>query len=328
MLSDYWVIALLLSEAFAILLLMPAAFFSWKVIAFWNPKQSNPYQIYLEQKTYLLSAIVQMVLLFQIINLLMFLYAVNQHLPPLIKGAMCATGTLAVNDYGYASLYMKLGGIFLYGAFLMMNFWDNQMPNYPLTPRKYDLITPIFIWVIIDWVVMLLFFLNIEPNIIATCCSVNFSSSGNTHNIFSQGTYLKEGLIAFASSFILLSLLWLWSWLKQVKNLIILSVFAVIYVLSAVYVLKFFFVKYIYGLPTHTCLFDIFWIDYYYIGYWIFLMYYLILLSVLFLRISTNFANKTNQNIIFQKPYIIGFFALQSSFWTVWAYWYFWQGTL
>lgn len=63
------------------------------------------------------------------------------------------------------------------------------------------------------------------------------------------------------------------SW-RQGWNAWVSAIISSAFIAMGILSLKLFFVKYIYGLPSHACLFDIFWGKYYYIGYMIFGSYY------------------------------------------------------
>lgn len=278
--TDTWIIAQLLAQSccfFLILLILPTIF---KIIKKWTISSTDETQINLERRTFLVGAVLELVLLFQIFSLIAFLVTINEHIPSLLRGAMCATGALEANQYGYPLLYFKIGSLFVYSSFLFLHFLDKKEPTYPLTPQKYYLVFPAFVCVSIELVLMVLYFWNINPDLIATCCSVNFfSQEVNATNFLNSSSFLNEGIIVWIFTgislgvYLIFNLIVKKSHSKSKKNLfstLLLFLNGILYIVLSVYVLKFFFVKYIYGLPSHLCLFDIFFQKYNYIGYFIF----------------------------------------------------------
>lgn len=343
MLSDYWVIALLLAQFFSLLLVTNATWFAFRIIRGWKREISDENQINLERQTYLVASICQFVLIFQIGALVIFLQTVNLHLPQIIKGAMCATGTLGAADGGYLILYLKSGGVLLYALFLMMNFFDNQEPNYPLTPRKYFLLFPILGLQLTDFYFNWVYFSGLEPDIIATCCSVSFIAN------YAQAGYLKANtqlinyyLTHWGSSFALLFIWSLWTIYSLKKSTesgnrwrsILLAglhfMTSGAFVFTSIYTLRHYFVKYIYGLPTHNCLFDIFWAKYYFVGFGLFGAYYGVLLSSLFILVARTFGTelKEDPRPLVKKAYGWHLIFLLIAFFTPLIYRALWSGDL
>ncbi len=280
MFTDYWVIAQLLAQVCTLVLLLYASTFGYKSLRYWVAESDTALQISLERENYLMGAVMQVSVWFQGIALLMFLQTVNMHLPPLVKGAMCATGTLGINAWGYPLLFTKSLAIFVYAIYLFINHLDNQEPNYPLTPHKYTWLFPALMLSIADLYMCLHYFGNIQPDLIATCCSVDFSAENKTiYGLGQASQVLPLMTIAWGSlAGVLFAGLVGKVWEKySVAGLCI----AVGYVGTCIYTLKYHFVKYIYGLPSHLCLFDIFWGKYYAIGYVLFGAYYALLLGML-----------------------------------------------
>ncbi|MCS6822067.1 MAG: hypothetical protein NZ551_09365 [Microscillaceae bacterium] len=327
MLTDYWVITQFLALLFSWGLLLNASFFSLTLIQKWQITQSNETQLDLERKSYLIGAILQFVLLFQFLTFLLFLNTVNIHLPKAIKGAMCATGVIELNAWGYPTLWLKLTALFVYAIFLIFNYLDNQEPAYPLTPKKYFFVFPAFLLLTLDLFFSYQFFSKIEPDIIATCCSVKFVTS-TSQSYFQltaspQYPYFALGVWLFLG--ILLGFLSIFNYLHLVKLL-----FSIVFIFFSVYVLKHFFVKYIYGLPSHNCLFDIFWAKYHYIGYVLFGLYAFVLLNSLFQWLIAILQNnlQTDYQKLAQKARFIQAIAFLLILLIPAMYWFTWKGNL
>jgi hypothetical protein len=269
MLTDHWVIAQLLAQACTLALMAKASLHAWRLLRRWDPSSYHEGQLRLERQSYLVAAIARLSLAFQLLVLLLFLATVNLHLPGMLKGAMCATGVLALNPIGYPLLALKAGSALAYWAFLVLDHWDSQEPSYPLTPGKYRWALLAMPLLLADFGLSAAYFQQLSPNIIATCCSVAFSPAQGTALLSAQRPELALG--AFAALGLGLGL----AWLRGAHPWLLLALTAG-FVAAAITSLKLFFVKYIYGLPSHACLFDIFWGRYGYIGYLLFGSYYVL----------------------------------------------------
>lgn len=280
MLTDYWVIAQLLAQACALFLMFGAARVAWQMLRKWQPESATATQLQLERQSYLVDTIVRVVLSFQVLSLVLFLFTINNHFPELIEGAMCGTGTLSLNAHGYPTLYLKVGAVFLYLLFLFVHHLDSREPNYPLTPFKYIFIFPSLLLILADGVEMWRYFAGIEPEVIATCCSVSvLLNPTDTTSFLTTGEYTGYAVTLFINLFFVLFALLVFS----KKRRILLFLLSLFYVGTAIYSLKFFFVKYIYGLPSHNCLFDLFFGQYHFIGFVLFGSYFGLLGSTLFM---------------------------------------------
>ncbi|GAA4830256.1 hypothetical protein [Algivirga pacifica] len=279
MLTDYWVITQLLIQVSTLLIGLGAVYYGVRIIAGWDEVAVSEKQLQLERQTYLVSSVVRFALLFQLFSLILFMVTVNIHIPPLIKGAMCAQGVLSVNEYGYPLLYLKVLAVFLYVLFLSMNYLDDREPTYPLTPLKYWLIPPIAIILLVELLLMYLFFAGITPDIITTCCSVAFSDWGDDTTVWTLSEEWIDYLLwVFGGLYITILLLNARKGIAPYWTLLI----GVGYVVIAILLLKLHFVKYIYGLPSHLCLYDIFLSQYHYVGFGLFLSYYILLSLLIF----------------------------------------------
>jgi hypothetical protein len=333
MLSDYWVIAQLLGQVCTVALLSGGVYFSIQLLKGWKRGATSEKQLHLERQSYLVSSIAQFALFFQLLLIVMFLNTVNLHLTGQIEGAMCASGVLDINDYGYPLLYLKIGSLLGYAIYLILNYFDQQEPEYPLTPLKFWCIFPAFGLMLLDFIWTFQFFSEIKPDIIATCCSVSFlAENSSPYSLSRTPENLGNYLVIWGSSSVVLLLMSTF-WQKSYANLrfwAIQIILGIVYLALSVYVLKHFFVKYIYGLPSHNCLFDIFWAKYYYIGYILFGSYFGVLYCLLVGFIYQLFVSRLQiaSFRFWQKLRVVYIFFLLCSFVLPWFYWYFWKGVL
>ncbi|PIY10471.1 MAG: hypothetical protein COZ18_05980 [Flexibacter sp. CG_4_10_14_3_um_filter_32_15] len=342
--TDTWIIAQLLAQSCCFFLLFMILITVFKIIKNWNISSNDETQINLERRTFLVGAVLELVLLFQSFSLIAFLVTINEHIPSLLRGAMCATGALEANQFGYPLLYFKIGSLFVYSSFLFLHFLDKKEPTYPLTPQKYYLVFPAFLCVSTELVLMLLYFWNINPDLIATCCSVNFFSQEiDGTNFLNSSTFLNEGIFAWILTGSILGVYLIFDLFKNNKShksknatrkttfsTLLLFLNGIIYIILSVYVLKFFFVKYIYGLPSHLCLFDIFFQKYNYIGYIIFFNLFFLGLFLINKLIFVAVKNRLNTDY---SPFWNKYQKITLLFWVLsWLvpclYYFAWEGSL
>ena len=323
MFTDHWVIAQLIGQVCSLFLLAIALWTSVRIIHKWAPDSASELQINLERRTYLTSTLIRYVLIFQIVSLFVFLFTVNNHLPGLIRGAMCASGTLMVNPYGYLLLYIKIFAIPFYAIYIFMDYLDHSEAEYPLTPSKFWFVAPLFIILLLDSIITLLYFANIDPQVIATCCSISFTASSSWNDsALSGGQWIEIAL----SLFYLISVLLMLFLFLMKKYPIINLILGLLFIPLSVYSLKFHFVKFIYELPTHNCLFDIFWAQYYYIGFILFGVLTILIISLILTTIYPLIKQKLQKNhdqLIKQFRYTVLFctflfVVINSSYWLYW----------
>jgi hypothetical protein len=352
MLTDIWLIAQLLVQLCSLFLLGYACLRAIEILRKWNSNYTDEIQLSLEQKNYLVGVLSQVILFFQLLGLVFFVFTLNIHLPNLVKGAMCANGVLTANEFGSPLLYLKISSIFVYTTFLCYQYLDNQTPYYLLTPKKYWWLLPSFAFLLADFILQILFYTHIIPNRIVTCCSLNFTSTQTTNNLLVNSlSFTNTSIFLWLFCGILLLFLLLLPFYKHKKlqsqtiqsqvifgskkyNWFVLGI-AILYVFLAIWLLENFFVKYIYGIPTHACLHDLFLPHYKSIGFLFFGCYYIILVGASWLLINKNqltkipSLSKTNHTkVITPKITMIVSIALVLSIVIPLFYWLSWRGEM
>lgn len=164
------VLALITVSMTMLLLFMLAALFALSVLRHWEITSGSELQLRLERRTYLISTLVAYCFLAELVSLLLFVYNAEQMSSQFV-GAMCATGVLNLNGYGWPVLFLKIL-LFLAGAvWLTVNRVDNQAIDYPLVRVKYGLLLLILPLAAAEPALLLGFFLNMDPDVITSCCS-------------------------------------------------------------------------------------------------------------------------------------------------------------
>lgn len=168
------ILALILVSLLSSLMLLFSGGYAWKVVRHWNIGSGSEQQLQLERSTYLISTIVAVAFIIELVALLLFIYNAEAMSDQFV-GAMCATGVLNINAWGWPTLFLKLA-IFATGtAWLTLNYLDNKGFDYPLVKAKYFallLITPL---VCLEAYTQLNYFLQLNPDVITSCCGSLFT---------------------------------------------------------------------------------------------------------------------------------------------------------
>lgn len=193
------VLALITVSMTMLLLFMLAALFALSVLRHWEITSGSELQLRLERRTYLISTLVAYCFLAELVSLLLFVYNAEQMSSQFV-GAMCATGVLNLNGYGWPVLFLKIL-LFLAGAvWLTVNRVDNQAIDYPLVRVKYGLLLLILPLAAAEPALLLGFFLNMDPDVITSCCGSLFTPAGEGVAAELSGVAPKTALLLLGVS--------------------------------------------------------------------------------------------------------------------------------
>jgi hypothetical protein len=155
-------------------LLLLAAGFAAHVLRHWDIASGSERQLRLERGTYLISTLVAFAFAAELVSLLLFVYNAEAMATQFV-GAMCATGVLNVNAWGWPTLLLKIAAFFGGALWLLLNRLDNQGFDYPLIRLKYGLLLVLLPLVLAEALVQLRYFLGLDPDVITSCCGSLFS---------------------------------------------------------------------------------------------------------------------------------------------------------
>lgn len=178
MLTSPAVLALNAASFTVTLLMILAAVFGYQVLRHWDIASGSEQQLALERRTYLIATLVAWCFVSTVGSLLLFVYNAEQ-LSTQFVGAMCATGVLNANPWGWSALALKIAVFFAGATWLMLNRVDNQAPDYPLIRVKYGMLLGILPLVVLEAAVQLRFFHGLDPDVITSCCGALFSPAGS-----------------------------------------------------------------------------------------------------------------------------------------------------
>jgi hypothetical protein len=171
------VLALVVSSVATSGLLLYAARWAVVILRRWDLASGSALQLELERRTYLLSTILGLVLVFELASVFLYVYTADG-LAPLFTGAMCAAGTLHASPWGYPVLLLKLANAVLAGLWLALNHADGSGHDYPLIRPKYLLLLALTPPVLLEAVLQLRHFAALEPEVITSCCGSLFGRGG------------------------------------------------------------------------------------------------------------------------------------------------------
>ncbi len=168
------IMALLLVSGLAGLVALWSAWFGLRVLRRWNLADGSREQLEMERQTHLISTLFGFVMLAEALALLLFVYNADR-MANLFVGAMCAVGTLNVNEYGFPALYLKVATFFAAAVWLIVDRADRAGRDYPLTRVKYAGIILLAPLILAGGAVELTYFAGLETDVITSCCSKLFT---------------------------------------------------------------------------------------------------------------------------------------------------------
>jgi hypothetical protein len=197
MLLNPSILALIGVSATVTLLMALAAIYALQIVRHWDIHSGSERQLTLERRTYLISTIIAYCFAAELVALLLFIYNAEQMSSQFV-GAMCATGVLNINEYGWPTLYLKIALFFSGAAWLAINSLDNRSRDYPLIRIKYLLLLLILPLVAAELLVQTTYFTSLDPDIITSCCGSLFTPEG-------QGVAAEVSAVSPATALALLA---------------------------------------------------------------------------------------------------------------------------
>jgi hypothetical protein len=259
------IIALIFGSFLVSAFVVYGAFVGWKILRNWDLNSGSEQQLVLERKTYLISTILNYVFAFEILSLLLYVYTAD-HIHDLFVGAMCAAGSLNVNDYGYPTLVLKMANVFFCGVWMVLNHADSKGYDYPLIKPKYKLLAALSFFLVIEMILQTSYFAGLKADVITSCCGTLFSEHGETYASDIAGLSPKPMMAFFFLSMLLCLRIgghFLWT-RRGARALSVVALAAAIFSLMSIIS---FISLYFYELPTHHCPFCLLQKEYGYIGY-------------------------------------------------------------
>lgn len=263
------ILALLLASALSSLILVWAAWFAWQILRNWDISSGHARQITMERKTYLVSTALRFVMVLELVSLLLFVYNADQ-MAVLFVGAMCAVGTLNMNEFGFPALLFRLAGFFGASIWLILNHIDGKGRDYPLTRFKYGFLIGLAPVLLVAGVLQFLYFYNLEANVITSCCSRLFTPETSSIEAALSSLSPTLSLTVLFGGFALLALLGLIGLYKS-RLALLYGPLSALFFVGAITAIISVVAPYIYAQPYHHCPFCILKAEYNFIGYALYL---------------------------------------------------------
>ncbi|NVK19627.1 MAG: hypothetical protein HWE30_13085 [Methylocystaceae bacterium] len=263
------ILALLLGSLISTLMILIGAVFGSQILRQWNLSSGSQKQLNMERRTYLISTFLMFALISELLSLLLYVYNAEQMSVQFV-GAMCAVGTLNANIYGFPTLIAKIILFFCAALWLMINHADNQAHDYPLIRWKYGFLIAILPIALSTAGLQLSYFLNLETDVITSCCSKLFTPDGD--NVTAEMAGLDEAfaLGLFYVCLALFFIIGLRFYLTKHGHRLFALASAVLFIASITAVISVISL-YVYEHPHHHCPFCLLKPEYNYIGYAIYL---------------------------------------------------------
>lgn len=263
------ILALLLADGLSLLLLVPASLFALQLLRHWNPSSGHARQLRLENRTHLIATVLVLVFLAQLLTLPLFVHTVDR-MALQIAGAMCAVGTLNANAWGFPALLLRITLVFLAAAWLVLHRMDVRAPDYPLIRAKYRLLLLVLPLAGLAAGLQLAFFLQLDPDVITSCCGSLFSHGGESVAAHMAAVPALPAMIALYGS-LGLALAAAVFYLRRRRGLLAFGILTALNFPVAIAAIVAFLSLYVYEHPLHHCPFCLLQPEYGRIGYALYL---------------------------------------------------------
>ncbi len=267
MILNPWVISMYVGILGMALLYSYALTISAQIVRYWDINSMEEGQLILERKSYLSSTIIQYGLGIEIVSIVLF-YMTLESMAEVIPGAMCATGALKANIYGFPALFLKMAVVFVCAVWIIIHHVDTKLEDFHLTRFKYRCLFVLAPLLLCDLTLQFLYFLNLDPNVITSCCGVVFEIEGEGFGSSMASLPPETMMLTFFISIpILLSMGYFLATKKSAIGYYLYSLFGLILFVISILGIISFVAPYIYEMPTLHCPFNIMRREYHYIGY-------------------------------------------------------------
>jgi hypothetical protein len=251
-----WGIGLTLCS-FAVLILLIRATLPAILLLIRGEEQDSEFQLKLEREEILSNTILRFALFYLIASPFLITGAAFE-LGKQIPGAMCAFGVFNANPFGFPLLLARLLGIYLAGAWILLYAADMKFPTTPLRGIRRIILVIVFLLFSVDTVAQTLFFANLSPQVITSCCAVVFDPvSDVTENPAGVFTHFPQPLFFSALSVVMIGIGIIALTKKSTVGAGIYGILSPLYFFFCFAAMISFISPHIYALPHHHCPFCI-----------------------------------------------------------------------
>ena len=267
MVLNPWVFGMYVSLLGMTVLYIYALGISFQIARNWDVNSMEEGQLSLERKTYLASTIVQYGLGIQLLSIILF-YMTLESLSEVLPGAMCATGSVQANSYGFPALFVKMATALACALWIAIHHVDSKLEDYYLTRFKFKFLLVLAPFFLGDLVLQFLYFLNLDPDVITSCCGVTFEieAVGFGSSLASLPPYPMMAAFFFAIPGLLVAGYFLSRKANPLGYYLYSCIGLIVFIISILAMISF-IAPYIYQSPTLHCPFCVMLKDYHFVGY-------------------------------------------------------------
>jgi hypothetical protein len=263
------VLALVTVSLVVSVLMVMAAGFALRVLRHWDLGSGSERQLRLERRTYLIATLVAFSFAAEVVSLLLFVYNAEA-LHTQFVGAMCATGVLNASAWGWPTLFLKIAAFFAGAAWLTLNRLDNRGWDYPLIRLKYGALLAVAPLVVAGAAVQLRYFLDLNPDVITSCCGSLFSADAAGVAGEVAGIAPRDAAVALIGSGLLVLATGAWLYRRGTGGAFFAGA-ATLAFAAALVALVSLIALYVYEHPHHHCPFCLLKAGHDHVGYWLYL---------------------------------------------------------
>jgi len=286
-----------------------AFYLSIKIYLKWDINSTTTTQYTLEKQSVLTATIIKYIFALKLPLFLFFIFTLD-NLSNLITGAMCAAGVVDATPYGTYLFILKILNIYIFGFWLVLHNLDTKDETLKYTKIKFGLFIFIFLFLLAEIILESIMFNAIDISKMVSCCGVIYSSTSTSLISYIFTLSNTTIILIFYGNFILLYIFYI------LKKQYLFSLFNLFFLIVSIISLIAFFGTYIYELPTHHCPFCYLQRDYYYVGYFI----YILLFTGTFNGLLVGFLNTNNKNYFKSSLLFNTLFVLLVSFYPIFYY--------
>ena len=269
-----------------------------KIAFYWDINSTASMQYRLEKQSFLASTIIKYIFSIKIPLFLFFIFTLDK-ISNVITGAMCAAGVVDATKTGIYLIMFKVLNLYLFAYWLKLHSYDMDDKTQPYTKVKFRLFWLFYLFLILEIILEVMMFNNIEIDKMVSCCGSIYSGS-STSAISTFFAIDKRVLLAlFYGNYMLIVLFYVF------KNRYLFSILNLIFIPVAILSLILFFGTYIYEMPSHHCPFCFLQSDYYYVGYFIYAFLFVGTFYGLIVSFSKERKTSYKISLLFNSLYVI-----------------------
>jgi len=152
---------------------------AWTIVRHWRLSSLAEGQLALERRAELVAAVVQITLVFALVNLALTVLA-GDRLADAIAGAMCAWGVFASTSAGFPSLAVSWAVAAAAALWVVWHRVDLRMTRATLTRGKFAALLGLTPLLVADLGLATAFVLELDLSVVSSCCSASLDGGGGS----------------------------------------------------------------------------------------------------------------------------------------------------